>query len=341
MFIPKTDNSSNYINYQKDTINIIDLKKTKYTYEIKNIITLTFENYYCSPIFSPDGKKIAFTNLNSKGLFIENVLNKTQKKISDDDGAGFRFSWSPDSKKIVYLSRKAINGVPDFTIKLLDIETGKLTDLTVGGIGASMPAFTASKDVIYSYKGTLIKRRIINGTIGKEEIIVENVPANIIIPSPKNDKLVIEDDNGIKIIDIDGKNKKNVIKNGENDFACDAKFSLDGRNVMYANTVGNKGHLFVYVIKSGNITDLGEGINGQWLPDGRIIYCIASDNGRIITSSDLYTINSDGTDKIKITNTLNLIEIQPTLSPDYNSIVFRDDKTGSIYLADLITMQKP
>lgn len=338
IILPKGEKIDNKITQDFD-LNLKDsikeVNQVNISFEIKNIKPITSENYYSSPSFSPDGKNIAFTNLNLKGIYVENIADETKKKITEDEGAGFRFSWSPDSKAITYLSRKNVNGDAINIIKIVEIDNGKTFELTTPGIGASMPSFTQSNEVIYSYKGTLIKRKWSDGIIGNEEVIADNVPANIIIPSPKNDKLVIEDDNGIKLIDINGKNKKTIINNGENDFACDAKVSFDGRKVLYANTVGSKGHLFVYEINNENITDLGEGIFGQWLPDGRIIYCIIMDDGNVNNASELYIINMDGTNKKKITDTPNQIEIQPTISTDGKSIVFRDDKSGKTYIGEL------
>jgi len=325
---------------QDDSININKVKQERSAYEIRNIRAITSENNYTAPVWSPDGEKIAITNLNFKGIVVENIDDRNQKRITDEEGAGFRFSWSPDSRAITYLSRKNVNGEAINIIKIVEIKNGKTFELTSLGIGASMPTFSQSNEVIYSFKGTLIKREWSNGTIGNEEIIAENVPANIIIPSPKNDKLVIEDNNGIKLIDIDGKNKKTIVNNGENDFACNAKVSLDGSKVLYANTVGSKGHLFIYEIDNEKLTDLGEGVFGQWLPDGRIIYCITMDDGNVNTASELYIINIDGTGKLKITDTPNQIEIQPTVSPDCKSIVFRDDKSGIICIGELKTIVK-
>ncbi len=76
-----------------------------------------------------------------------------------------------------------------------------------------MPSFTQSNEIIYSYKGKLIKRKWKDGMVGNEEIIAENVPANIIIPCYNRDKLIIEDDEGIKIMDKYGKGVKTIIKN--------------------------------------------------------------------------------------------------------------------------------
>lgn len=324
----------------KDSISSHQIIQSRTRYEIKDLKAITSSNNYASPTFSPDGKIIAITNLNFKGITVKNIGDSTIKTITEDEGAGFRFSWSPDSKAITYLLRKNIDGQPINVIKIVEVKNGKTFELTSPGIGASMPSFTQSNEVIYSFKGTLIKRKWSDGTIGNEDVIAENVPANILIPSPMNDKMVIEDDNGIKIIDIDGTNKTTIVNNGENDFACDAKVSLDGRKVLYANTVGSKGHLFVYEINNKKITDLGEGIFGQWLPDGRIIYCITMDDGNVITASELYIINIDGTGKNKITDTPNQIEIQPTISTDCKSIVFRDDKSGTIYIGELKTIVK-
>ena len=198
-----------------------------------------------------------------------------------------------------------------------------------------MPSFTQSNEVIYSFKGSLIKRKLNNGTIGEEEIIAENVPANIIIPSPKNDILVAENDEGIVIMDNVGENRKKIVKNGEKEFAFNASFSFDQKKVLYFNNVGATGHMYVYDISNERITDLGIGFYGQWLPDDKIIYCITQGNDFVITDSELYIINSDGTQKVAVTNTPDIIEIQPNVSFDEKSITYKDEKSGRIFLGKI------
>ncbi|MDP2338749.1 MAG: hypothetical protein Q8N05_20320 [Bacteroidota bacterium] len=144
---------------QKDSINNTSIIQSGTTYEIKNLKAITSEKYFAAPVWSPDGKMIALTDLNFKGISVENVADGTPKKITDDEGAGFRFSWSPDSKEIVYLSRKVIDGEPANAIKLIEIETGEIIELTACGIGASMPSFSKSSEIIYSYKGTSMRKK--------------------------------------------------------------------------------------------------------------------------------------------------------------------------------------
>lgn len=338
VILPKVEKGNIKISQKQNSNTNDTINKTSQeniTYEIKNIKPITKENYYSSPTFSPDGNKIAFTNLNLKGIYIENIADGTKMKITDDEGAGFRFSWSPDSKAITYLSRKNINGEAINSIKVVEIETGKTFELTTPGIGASMPSFTQSNEVIYSFKGALIKRKLNNGIIGEEEIIAENVPANIIIPSPKNDILVVENDEGIVIMNNVGENRKMIVKNGEKEFAFNASFSFDQKKVLYFNNVAATGHMYVYDIRSEGITDLGIGFFGQWLPDNKIVYCITQGNDFEITDSELYVINSDGTQKVAITNTPEIIEMQPCVSFDGKLIAFKNEKDGRIFLFEI------
>ena len=61
-----------------------------------------------------------------------------------------------------------------------------------------------------------------------------------------------------------------------------------------------------------------------------------SSNGEQITGSELYLINIDGTNKQNLTNTDDMIEMYPMFSPDNSKIVFSDEKTRNIYIADFI-----
>ncbi len=94
--------------------------------------------------------------------------------------------------------------------------------------------------------------------------------------------------------------------------------------------------MYVYNIDGEKIIDLGEGYFGQWLSEERIIYCITSNDGYKNIASDLYMINSDGSNKSKITDTKDQIEIQPTVLLDGNSVAYRDDINGRIYQGLLI-----
>ena len=89
-------------------------------------------------------------------------------------------------------------------------------------------------------------------------------------------------------------------------------------------------------IDGTNLTDLGKGNRPRWSFDGRkIIYMITKDDGHTFTASDIYSINTDGTEKKNLTNTDDLIELNPCFAPDGKSFVFDVYNDGSIYLMNI------
>lgn len=296
---------------------------------------LSNEEYF-SPQWSPDGKKIAVTKRRNKGIYLLNTDGKISKTITEDDAAGFRFVWSPDGKEIVYRSKKLKDGLLRYKLKSTQIETGETIDLTEEMEWISLPAYSITKGIMHTQHGKLKQQlMILPAQPGKAVDVADNVYANAVVEIPLRNELIIEDDEGIKIMDSSGRNRKTIIKHGKKDFAFDVKVSQDSKLIMFFNNVGSIGHLYVYDLDIEKITDLGEGYFGQWLPDNRILFYIAANDGYVQTSSDLYIINADGTGKMKITDTTDQIEIQHSVSPDGKSIVYLDDKSGKIYLGIL------
>ncbi len=63
-------------------------------------------NENLNPMISPDGNKIAFWSRSASGvpqIWIMNVDGTNITQITSE-GVGERFSWSPDSYKLVYVS---------------------------------------------------------------------------------------------------------------------------------------------------------------------------------------------------------------------------------------------
>jgi Tol biopolymer transport system component len=89
-------------------------------------------------------------------------------------------------------------------------------------------------------------------------------------------------------------------------------------------------------IDGTELTDLGKGYRAKWMSDSQhLIYMITEDDGHQFTSSDIYTIKFDGTDKRNVTNTIDKIELSPSASLVDNKIVFEVFYEGSIYFMNL------
>ncbi len=111
----------------------------------------------------------------------------------------------------------------------------------------------------------------------------------------------------------------------------DPKMSPDGDKVAYQ---GLSSGLYIKDLESGEVISLGNGAGYQWTPDGGgLIYNISQDDGMKLLSSDIFYASKDGSQIINITNTPDIIEHNPYISPDGKKITYEVD--GQIFVADI------
>ena len=83
------------------------------------------------PVWSPDGKTIAFTGVDFADIWTVNVDGSGVQNLTNTPGQGGIFAqWSPDGKKLLYTS---YGGAPDEvpgTLKVLDLTTNTATILS-------------------------------------------------------------------------------------------------------------------------------------------------------------------------------------------------------------------
>jgi tricorn protease len=104
-------------------------------------------SFYYSPVWSPDGKRIAYTDKRLKIWYLD--LGAGKNTLVDTDRFADRVidaSWSPDSRWIVYTKC-----LPNFlrAVFLFDLQTGKRHQVTDGMSDARFPAFDRSGKYLY------------------------------------------------------------------------------------------------------------------------------------------------------------------------------------------------
>jgi len=90
---------------------------------------LTFnKNVNISPVFSPDGKSVAFTSFKAKDadIYLLDLESKKERLLIDGEETQSAPSWSPDGRYLAYSSAKKGNT----EIYLLDMLTGRKKRLT-------------------------------------------------------------------------------------------------------------------------------------------------------------------------------------------------------------------
>ncbi len=129
------------------------------------------------------------------------------------------------------------------------------------------------------------------------------------------------------VMDYDGHNQQQITK--VNSIIMSPEWAPTGDKLLFVSFHMKRPAIYVLDLHNGKITALG-GKTGQsqsapaWSPDGKTIAFTQALDG----NSDIYTINVDGTNLRRLTNT-DSIETSPTWSPDGKKIAFVSDSAGS------------
>ncbi|MBK7630397.1 MAG: PD40 domain-containing protein [Ignavibacteriales bacterium] len=282
------------------------------------IIRGTMEDAVLNPVFSPDGKNIAFTKNNYLGIWVYNLQTKKSIQLTDEMAAGFAFKWSSDSKSILTRVAKYENQKRYNAIKVFDISTNESKQLTnYKTIMPYLPQWADGDTKIFLPEKT-------NDEIFVTDKSKNNFNQNSLVVFEKNNKLIV----------------KNLNDNSERIFEPikDAQYISLSTSPDYSKMVFKVvgGNMFVISLDGTNLIDLGIGNAPQWSSDSKkIVFEITKDDGYNFTASDIFSVNADGTQKINLTNTNDKIEMNPCFTPDNKAIVFNVVEDGSIYLMNI------
>jgi len=245
----------------------------------KNEKQLTAGKYDIGPVWSPDGRQIAFANqgiriciMNVDGSNVKQVTNSNGFDASDGDP-----TWSPDGKQIAFI-RRFWERKPD--------------------------GFMECKNLaIY-----------VMGVDGSNVKMLAKAPPFFEVPdwSPDGKKIVIgeSDPNGqragqVWVMDADGNNLRML-----NDWGGQPKWSPDGKRIVFSSTRAGwanwkSGDIYVMNADGSNVKlltvpSLAHDSYPAWSPDGtKIVFCSQEGNNQM----DLYIMDADGSNVQRLTNT--------------------------------------
>ena len=255
-------------------------------------------------------------------IYVMDADGGNPRNLTNNRDKDYSPSWSPDSKRIVFMSnrdghlRDDIPGISTYEIYVMDADGGNLQNLTNDPRDDRNPSWSPD---------------------GKRIAFVSNRDGF------KNDELVIT--NEIYVMDADGGNLQNLTNNLNNDSS--PSWSPDGKRIVFSSARG--GHLrneFVGITDEIYVMD-ADGENEQrltenpkndwdpiWSPDGKRI-AFSSDRKGDLANYEIYVMDADGENEQRLTEN-RVDDKSPSWSPDGKRIVFYSNMEGNyeIYVMD-------
>jgi Tol biopolymer transport system component len=276
---------------------------------------------FMRPIWSPDGTKIAFTGPRYNGIWVINADGTDERRITGDLSSGYGFQWSSDSRTILarasrYEKYRRLNA-----IILYDVDTA--TDRLVSEYrtsSLSLPVWGDGGAQIM----TIHKNRLEVYNSGMTNDVLKKAPADRRMFLIKEDRIAEGDP---------VTNEYRVVISLKDRRCINLVYSPDGSKIAFEEVGGN---LFVMNLDDGRMTDLGRGHRPQWSPDSQYLtYMITEDDGYRYTSSDIYLIKVDGTEKNRLEFRDDKLEMNPSWSPDGKKIAYDVYDEGAVYIVEI------
>ncbi len=261
---------------------------------------------WANPVFSPDGKKIYFTNTSYDGIWEYTFSTNILRQITDAPGSGYGFTISDDGNSLVYRKTTYDDKTRNRIQELFQVNLRTLTRKKIAsGSDISNPVFIKS-NVVYS--SGFETKNLEKVALSKETKLI----------GIENTKIVILHNGVRKLLDPFG--------NGSYIWP-----SLSPDKTKLVAYEADRG-AFVCDLDGNIIARLGKVDAPVWTRDSKyIIYMDDKDDGHFILSSEIMAITADGKEKYQLTSTPNVIEMFPSASPVENKIVC-SSLSGEIFL---------
>ena len=312
-----------------------------------NQIRLTRDNALDSTAaWSPDGNLVAFASNRDTGLpynpynldiYVMNADGSNVRRIVDDPEYDVGPQWSPDGRKIVFMTGR--NG--NFDVyemnadgtgqKNLTADNDKPDGAPVWSLDGNNIAFSRrvegkSQIFIMDAGGTNLKR------------VTDNA-ANNEAPwwSPDGSKLAFQTDRDgnweIYVISVDGELAQ-LTDDPSDDLSPD--WSPDGTRIAFSSNRNGKQHIYVLNADGSSVAQItrsaGEDTDPSWSADGQRIAFTSTRDG----NSDVYVMNADGSNQTRLTDDPG-VDRYPRWSAD-GRILFISNREGQadIYVMDQV-----
>ena len=287
------------------------------------------------PKFSPNGNKILLESRDkSEGLWIVNIDGSDLENIYKGSlSAVDDYEWSPDGKFVFVVTLTETSsrfaGSKDEVISVINVQSKEIKQIFGPTSNILYPEWISKNEIAFIYeiyKSNENKFYNENFAIfdinGEKKNYQDGGQPVFFYTSYRNNA---GDQATIKSVTRDG-----IVKELTGTSFSYPTISLDGKKIVFSGS----GQLMTMNIDGSEkmtVTNDSGAVDAVWSPSGKIIaYSVEKDDGHAILEWDIYAINSDGTGKIKLTNSGKKFASNPRWSPDGKKLVFNYNETGKI-----------
>lgn len=242
--------------------------------------------------FSPDGSSIFLTNAGMNGIWEYSPATNLLRTITDAPRSGYGFTVSSDGSTIGYRTTlREANGTEPRVQSAVTVDLRTLEKRTIETNNAvEIPVFVSNKAVF-------------------RKSISSSAPSTVPV-------LIGTDDDGIVLAQEGRTYSVDPFKGGRYIWPA-----LSPDRTKLTAVEMSRG-AFLCDVNGLNPVRLGKCNFPQWTPDGKwIIGMDDIDDGHSITGSEIIAVSADGTKRIRLTETKDVIELFPSVHPSRSEIV--------------------
>jgi hypothetical protein len=260
---------------------------------------------------------VLFADGLSDGLFL--LTASGVETISRMPGSGMYYSVSPDGRFVGFKEVRGDGSQSAVIYDLLkrDAVTRTTPSSRVGQIsfsGNGTAAFTVGEQLIIRGEGT--ERRYDLGTYSN------------IAPISPDGKSVVYNDDADQLWMLDLTTAKSVrITDGAGSYGL-PQWSPDGAQILYSRL---SGAMYVYSVTAKTTVLLGDGDSPSWMDASTIVYVQRNFKKETLIASELFSINSNGTQRLQLTATSDRFESEVWCDPKQGMMLYSDEMRGGLY----------